>query len=198
MTERRTSRRLSTQINDILDQVLEEKENGQRPTQNASKPCYVLDEVSEDESPEKKPRRERALSSKAMENIALDVSDILEESPVRKSSRTRKSRKLDDGFLYESPVKGKRKSVVPESMVDEEDLEIMDAEKPEALFTEEMDVAGSQMFGFKTPKKRDGMTLLAHNTPKTPQNLHTPKASARRSVMKTPSHVRTKIKESKV
>lgn len=205
MTGRRTSRRLSSKINEIVDNVLEEKENGRRSSRNvANKPkSYVLVEEGEEETPENmvKPRRERALSSKAMENIALDVSDILEgESPVRKSARKRKSKKLDEAFIYESPGKGKR--MANESVIVEESLEIEDAEKPEVLFAEEMDVDGGQLFGFKTPKKRDGMSLLAQNTPKTPQNVHTPKtsgnASAGRNTLKTPSHVRTKIKESKI
>lgn len=206
MTGRRTSRRLSSQIDELIDDVLEEKENGRRSSRIVTKikPRYVFveeDESSEEESPEKKPRRERALSSKAMENIALDVSDILkEESPVRKSARKQKSKKLDEAFIYESPGRNKQKSVATESLIVEKSFEIEDTKKPEALFAEEMDVDGSQLFGFKTPKKRDGMSVLALNTPKTPQNPHTPKTSgsARRNSMKTPSHIRTKIKESKI
>ncbi|XP_063704434.1 origin recognition complex subunit 2 [Culicoides brevitarsis] len=202
MTGRRTSRRLSSQISDIVENVLEEKENSRKSTRRSVKPAYTIDEEDDEATPEKKPRRERALSTKALENAALDVSDILAESPVRKSTRGRKSKKLDEGFVYESPSRKKRtKKPLDDEESDkdepESDLEELDAaEKPENLFTEEIDVAGSQMFGFKTPKKRDGMSLLAYNTPKTPQNLqNTPKSAAKRNVMKTPSHVRSKIKE---
>uniref|UniRef100_A0A336K9E3 Origin recognition complex subunit 2 n=1 Tax=Culicoides sonorensis TaxID=179676 RepID=A0A336K9E3_CULSO len=208
MTGRRTSRRFSSKENEIIDNVLQEKENERRSSRLITKPKVVYEEPEMEVTPEKRPRRERRLSTKAIENVALNVSAILDdESPsVRKSARKRKEKKLDEGFIYESP-KSKRvtKSKVPDadSVVSEEEeeaLEIEGAEKPEALFTDEMDVDGGQLFGFKTPKKRDGMSILAQNTPKTPHMHNTPKASssstsARRSVMKTPSHVRTKIKK---
>lgn len=95
-------------------------------------------------------------------------------------------------------------------------------EKPTTLFDEMEDVEGQKMYSFKTPKKKDGMAMLASNTPKTPKvdlvkssktpktpktpNLRrlstimkTPTSSRSTPNMptKTPTHVRNTIKKSK-
>lgn len=63
-----------------------------------------------------------------------------------------------------------------------------------AFFNVETDVAGNEIFGFHTPKKRDGMKRLAENTPKTPvtalrtMTLNTP------STPKTPRTPSTALK----
>lgn len=84
-------------------------------------------------------------------------------------------------------------------------------EKPTTLFTENCDVAGSDMFTFRTPKKRDGMARLAAQTPKTPKlsagidamslnspQTRTPRGKSRAllaETTKTPHHERAKIRK---
>ncbi|XP_068157241.1 origin recognition complex subunit 2 [Drosophila tropicalis] len=72
------------------------------------------------------------------------------------------------------------------------------------LIQADYDVAGTSMFGFNTPKKRDAMALAALNatprTPKTPKTprlgVKTPDPKRNRSAdqPKTPSHVRSRVK----
>ncbi|KAH8242274.1 hypothetical protein KR038_005924, partial [Drosophila bunnanda] len=73
------------------------------------------------------------------------------------------------------------------------------------LIQSEYNVAGSSLFGFNTPKKRDAMALAALNatprTPKTPKTprlgVKTPDTKRKRSAAdqpKTPSHVRNRVK----
>ncbi|EDV44048.1 uncharacterized protein Dana_GF16229 [Drosophila ananassae] len=73
------------------------------------------------------------------------------------------------------------------------------------LIQSEYNVAGTSMFGFNTPKKRDGMALAALNatprTPKTPKTprlgVKTPESKRTKSLdlPKTPAHVRTRIRK---
>lgn len=75
------------------------------------------------------------------------------------------------------------------------------------LIQSEYNVAGTSMFGFNTPKKRDGMALAALNatprTPKTPKTprlgVKTPESKRTKSLdlPKTPAHVRTRIRKRK-
>lgn len=51
---------------------------------------------------------------------------------------------------------------------DENDENKIEPAHATALFNDETDVAGRDMYGFHTPKKRDAMKKLAENTPKTP------------------------------
>ncbi|KAH8383080.1 hypothetical protein KR009_006661 [Drosophila setifemur] len=72
------------------------------------------------------------------------------------------------------------------------------------LIQPEYNVAGTSMFGFNTPKKRDAMALAALNatprTPKTPKTprlgMKTPDTKRKKSTdqPKTPAHVRTRVK----
>lgn len=215
MTGRRVSRRVSTVSNEI---------RAQKESNSDSKRDELSDlEDDEEVTPKKlvrRPQRERRLSEKAIENLALDFSaEIDDASPdnvLRKSTRKRKEKQLE-GFVYNSPKAstsrdGKHKGEEASVMIDLEfDTEIVDVEKPEALFIDEMDVDGGQMYGFKTPKKRDGMALMASNTPKvqkTPKSQiksgrnsvsNTPKTPGHRKSMasvQTPSHIRSKLKSS--
>lgn len=47
----------------------------------------------------------------------------------------------------------------------------------DALFEMDRDVAGGNMFGFRTPKKRNALATLVANTPKTPKNTYIDTAS---------------------
>ncbi|XP_016960065.1 origin recognition complex subunit 2 [Drosophila biarmipes] len=72
------------------------------------------------------------------------------------------------------------------------------------LIQSEYNVAGTSMFGFNTPKKRDAMALAALNatprTPKTPKTprlgVKTPDTKHKKSTdqPKTPAHVRSRVK----
>ncbi|XP_036674567.3 origin recognition complex subunit 2 [Drosophila suzukii] len=72
------------------------------------------------------------------------------------------------------------------------------------LIQSEYNVAGTSMFGFNTPKKRDAMALAALNatprTPKTPKTprlgVKTPDTKRKKSTdqPKTPAHVRSRVK----
>lgn len=94
-------------------------------------------------------------------------------------------------------------------------------DKPTTLFDEMEDVEGQKIYSFKTQKKKDGMALLATNTPKTPKSelvnsskmpktpthrrlsvlMKTPTSSRTTPTnmpAKTPAHVRNTIKKSKL
>ncbi|KAH8337701.1 hypothetical protein KR074_007040 [Drosophila pseudoananassae] len=99
----------------------------------------------------------------------------------------------------------------PDNVDEEEEQEdsLVDAEnearptsKDINLIQSEYNVAGTSMFGFNTPKKRDGMALAALNatprTPKTPRlGVKTPESKRTKSLdlPKTPAHVRTRIRK---
>ncbi|KAH8278880.1 hypothetical protein KR018_010686 [Drosophila ironensis] len=89
----------------------------------------------------------------------------------------------------------------------ETETEARPSSKDLNLLQSEYNVAGTSMFGFNTPKKRDGMALAAQNatprtpkTPKTPKTprlgVKTPDTKRRKSTEepKTPAHVRHKVK----
>lgn len=102
---------------------------------------------------------------------------------------------------------------------EDESTDKENVEKPTTLFDEMEDVEGQKMYSFKTPKKKDGMALLASNTPKTPKvelknSSKTPKTPNLRRLStlmktptssrstpnmptKTPTYVRNTIKKSK-
>ncbi|XP_055849809.1 origin recognition complex subunit 2 [Episyrphus balteatus] len=84
---------------------------------------------------------------------------------------------------------------------DEAPAEIV-VEKETQFFEDDLDVEGKRIYGFNTPKKRDGMALAAAATPKTPKTPKTPRNTSKtpdkknRAALdpKTPSHVRNKVK----
>lgn len=86
-------------------------------------------------------------------------------------------------------------SPVDASPDDELMSEEIDAKSRQMLFDSNKDVAGVDMYGFHTPKKRNGMAILAENTPTTDmRNLslaspRTPKGRSKLSErhLKTPS-----------
>lgn len=131
----------------------------------------------------------------------------------RKSYRIRTPVKYND-FLY-TKANRRHSKVETESSSSEEDDgddEVYEVpEKPTTLFTENRDVAGSDLFTFRTPKKRDGMARLAAQTPKTPKlssataamtinspQTHTPRGKARERLTettKTPHRERAKVRK---
>ncbi|XP_052858625.1 LOW QUALITY PROTEIN: origin recognition complex subunit 2 [Drosophila gunungcola] len=97
----------------------------------------------------------------------------------------------------------------PEDQDEEEATEELEnAARPTSkdlhLIQSEYNVAGTSMFGFNTPKKRDAMAVAALNatprTPKTPKTprlgVKTPDTKRKKSTdqPKTPAHVRTRVK----
>ncbi|XP_017026690.1 origin recognition complex subunit 2 [Drosophila kikkawai] len=100
--------------------------------------------------------------------------------------------------------------VVQAQVEEEEDQEeVKSTAKPTSkdlnLIHSEYNVAGSSLFGFNTPKKRDAMALAALNaTPRTPKTPKTPRLGVKTpdtkrkgsaaDQPKTPSHVRNRVK----
>ncbi|XP_020817629.1 origin recognition complex subunit 2 [Drosophila serrata] len=97
----------------------------------------------------------------------------------------------------------------PEEDQEEDQTEVENTARPTSkdlnLIQSEYNVAGSSLFGFNTPKKRDAMALAALNatprTPKTPKTprlgVKAPETKRKRSAAdqpKTPSHVRSRVK----
>lgn len=78
-------------------------------------------------------------------------------------------------FAKRTPSKEKvcdRNSDKNDESVNEEDdvneIKSVQTVHSRALFNDEKDVAGIDIYGFRSPKRRDGMQRLAHDTPKTP------------------------------
>lgn len=65
------------------------------------------------------------------------------------------------------------------------------------LFEENKDVAGENMYSFRTPKKRNAMVLLAANTPKTPKTPSTILKSLSLDSPRTPKSQRLKNESTK-
>lgn len=111
----------------------------------------------------------------------------------RRSIRTRTPKKYDEYIVenkkkeYRSKKKSESSDDVAGDSDDDDRQQLEELEKPTTLFMENKDVAGGDIFGFRTPKKRNGMALLAANTPKTPK---TPKLSSALEAMalKTPKN----------
>lgn len=157
--------------------------------------------------------------SKSLRVTLLRLNDDADETPeaaenIRRSGRKRTPSKKNIYIqaLYKQTLSKERKQprtiVISDSsddenddsnnhdesfMADESDVQ----DRPSMLFDHEKDVEGNKMFSFRTPKKRNGMALLAANTPKTPSSgmkglsldsPRTPKSrNALRNLTKTPS-----------
>lgn len=105
------------------------------------------------------------------------ISPDRHEEPIPKLHLRRSTRKKDpskrlSGFYVAERGSQKPNAVSDESdefVVDGDDEEYEDYKKPDALFDEENDVAGQNLFTFRSPRKRYGMATLAATTPKTPK-----------------------------
>lgn len=154
--------------------------------------------------------------------------DYNESSPsVRRSTRKISPKKLPN-FIYGNQQKvercqpraaqyrHKRNDETEESATESENDDmneslsesVLQSFEPNAavLFEESRDVAGENMYTFRTPKKRNAMALKAANTPKTPSTIlkslsldspRTPKShrSSKVEATKTPHTTRVKIQK---
>lgn len=127
---------------------------------------------------------------------------------------------------YESQQKHRKNKIAlekerdPSDNIEDEYKTDEDALQPKSamLYDREADVAGQNLFSFRTPKKKDAMANLAASTPKTPRTPSTPKhrrglsgsmlsktpstpkttATNRFAANKTPKHVRLINKKGKL
>lgn len=170
----------------------------------------------------KKLRTARTPSTRGLESIVLENSPSLEklESPSRPQNERNTTARYSDINLKinikDQTVKrvkdAKAEKAAKDNNESSSEEEFVDAFKPTTLFDDEEDVEGQKLYSFKTPKKRDSMAQLVHNTPKTPhrgtpktpkndrlsqiQNTPTSRPLAA-ELAKTPRHVRAAIKKSK-
>lgn len=174
-------------------------------------------------SPSPRKLRVRTPSAKCLESFQLTPprNSPTPPPPLRMSRRSASSKKYTEyiGGLQKRNERSSR-SKDNERNVGNEEMECdgadEDALKKSSMLYDQTagDVAGKQMFSFRTPKKRDGMALLAASAaPKTPTTV-TPKRKSRppktpitpksqsRTVAntlptKTPSRFRTRMKKGK-
>lgn len=140
-------------------------------------------ETSNGPSPRKS--RTRVPSTKCLESFNLED---LELSPRRRSTRkmtpSKKYAEMKELKENRTPRKSRSKRTTDneESDGDEEmvDTSQIAMKKSTILYDQDADVAGQNLFSFRTPKKRDGMAQLAALAPKTPQTPKTPKHTQRR------------------
>lgn len=166
-------------------------------------------------------RRPKSASLKSIENLTNSEESSAAEVEDQPRSTRRSLRKPSPTKKYTAYKEGasKNRNYVECSNSDEEESEnagedeeepVIVAAKPNAgdleLIQSNYNVAGTSMFGFNTPKKRDAMSLAALNatpgTPKTPKTprlgVKTPDTKRKKAdEPKTPSHVRTKVKKRK-
>lgn len=173
-------------------------------------------------------RRPKSASLKSIENLTNSEESSaaeVEEQPRSTRRSARRPSPTKKYTAYKKGVTGTDRIVVnyvectnseqeeSENAEDNEEPVVIGAAKPNArdieLIQSDYNVAGTSMFGFNTPKKRDAMTLAALNatpcTPKTPKTPKTPRLGVKTpdtkrkkaDQPKTPSHVRTRVKQRK-
>ncbi|XP_067615134.1 origin recognition complex subunit 2 [Eurosta solidaginis] len=171
---------------------------------NSEEVALVAVEDSDDENEAAKIRQRRRSIRKRTSPKKYNEDYVLIDDKRRKRS-TRMLEETDeeqeeDGESYAPPSPTIRPNIA--------DIQVLQVDE---------DIAGKNMYGFHTPKKRNGMALAAWNTPKTPKTpktTHTPKTPKssrplktqlqtktpdtkhRRATVdpKTPSHVRHRVK----
>ncbi|ALC47234.1 Orc2 [Drosophila busckii] len=151
---------------------------------------------------------------KSIENLTNSDESSVAEMDVQPSTR-RSARRPSPTKKYEAFKANTTKSHIVVNYVectdDDENTETdedLGAAKPTTqdlqLIQADYNVAGTSMFGFNTPKKRDAMSLAALSaTPRTPKTPKTPRLGVktpdtkhkRADQPKTPSHVRTRVKQ---
>lgn len=148
---------------------------------------------------------------KKIQSAAIDSSTTEPEEQPRTRRSTRRPSPTKKYKEYRDKSGGQRvvNYAEEESQSEEdEDEENVGAAKPNTrdiqLIQADYNVAGTSLFGFNTPKKRDAMALAALNatpcTPKTPKTprlgLKTPDTKRKKADQpKTPAHVRTRVKQ---
>lgn len=180
----------------------------------------------------KKLRLNRTPSTKCLENVGIEKELSPVDSPRRRSTRVRTpNRRIEQ--IYQVLTKNMTPKSTKDEMEESMDVESVENSsgsdyesdekenlmaKSSTLFNEEQDVEGKKLYSFKTPKKKDGMSNLANQTPKTPrhhdpnrttprtpknsrisdiQNTPTSRPSAGKCT-KTPRHIRDQIRTSKI
>lgn len=151
--------------------------------------------------------RQRTPSIKSLESFLVDAEDISPQTTTRRSARKISQNRR---YSYFREIQRKREETALIDIQEEEDAKealTSPIEKSTTLYLENEDVAGHNLYSFRTPKKRGGMALVAANTPKsnrkltdTPKTPKTPKSSrnsnASCSIAKTPKQVRSLVKKS--
>jgi len=236
--QRRKSPHTVRTANDSLEfsSNSEEKENVKESKKQPNSKKETLNNKTPKKISPRKTRNARTPSVKALENIAAEQSpsnfepSIHESSSHVKRSKRKKSpnkKYINDSFTNDVIRRHSLRKPVPlyknssDSATDDNystsdsDNEISehDFKRATTLFEDNEDVEGQQVYGFKTPKKRNAMELMAINTPKTPKGnkidelnmditnlaLKTPKGSkTTANNTKTPHHLRIKLKNSKL
>lgn len=184
------------------------------------------DDTASTAGPSPRKQRARTPSAKCLEAFNLDD---LHLSTPRRMTRTRTPAKRNDENVASNggaagertpPKKRVQMALDVDMCSDNTDETGGDAAVPERigrstmLYDDEADVAGQQMFAFRTPKKRNAMAQLAALAPRTPQTPKTPKrrptvtaeaapqtpktprngAAAKVLATKTPSRLRSVLK----
>ncbi|XP_055643115.1 origin recognition complex subunit 2 [Toxorhynchites rutilus septentrionalis] len=178
-------------------------------------------------SPPVKPPR-RSLAAKQVNAEANEASD---RSNRRRSTRHRSpAKRYSENFVQPTLRKGSRqRKTDSQDDADESELEVakLDSEDEQALdelagkvkatslFEDRTDVEGQKLYGFKTPKKKGSLNVLASSvqktpsggtprrrtvnklpiTPKTPKTPSTSKGRSRADLVKTPHVERNKLKK---
>ncbi|KAH8358948.1 hypothetical protein KR093_003436 [Drosophila rubida] len=164
--------------------------------------------------------RRKSVSLKSIENLTnseeSSAPEVEEQPTTRRSARKPSPTKKYQAFKDAAAAQHTAVNYVEPSEEDELQSENdedagekgVSVAKPNArdlqLIQADYNVAGTSMFGFNTPKKRDAMALAALNatpcTPKTPKTprlgVKTPDTKRKKADHpKTPSHVRTRVKK---
>lgn len=127
------------------------------------------------------------------ESSSLSV-DENANTPIRRSSRR-------SVLQSKRPVIEQQHSQSSED--DENNIDIEERQHFKGQFDgHHIDIDGKAVFGFHTPKKKDGMATIAASvctpmTPRTPKNGKTPDVKRNRNeqALKTPKHVRSKLRK---
>ncbi|KAL1132699.1 hypothetical protein AAG570_010651 [Ranatra chinensis] len=128
-----------------------------------------------------------------VKTLEKDVSEIRNITCVTRSGRKITSKVAPIYVISEESEDSEECQVESAEGISKEEQ----AEKPTALF-EEGDVAGSQMFGFQTPKRKNALANKAsESASKASSEICTPKSDRSNiAQMKTPFSLRTQIKRS--
>ncbi|XP_064551250.1 origin recognition complex subunit 2 [Drosophila montana] len=170
-------------------------------------------------------RRPKSASLKSIENLTNSDESSAAEIEERRTRTRRSARKPSPTKKYQdyrAKVDDQRVVVNYAECTDEDESQSeveqdaaalgeaigVGAAKPSTrdlqLIQSDYNVAGTSLFGFNTPKKRDAMALAALNatpcTPKTPKTprlgVKTPDTKRKKADQpKTPAHVRTRVKQ---
>ncbi|EDW16888.1 origin recognition complex subunit 2 [Drosophila mojavensis] len=172
-------------------------------------PTKIHTVAGEYKTPKKQKDAKRRLKSTELVNSdGSSAAEPEEQTRTRRSTRRPSPTKKYKEYKAKSGGQRDINYAEDESQSEEDDEENMGAAKPNSrdlqLIQADYNVAGTSLFGFNTPKKRDAMALAALNatpsTPKTPKTprlgVKTPDTKRKKADQpKTPAHVRTRVKQ---